>query len=157
MFCSWTHQPDTLNHCRIWVSLSRDTQTQPFPPLCLISVQSQAYDSNSIRKKISYNRPPKDLLLISDYFVIFGASFHLKLSVAVFCISSNDRTSLYYIFKTSDASCFNLVFPFSFGQIQDWFSTVRPWKRENTSSMKVEVGKSYVMKALVYPLYLPHR
>ena len=30
MFCSLTYQPDTLNACRLYVSLIQDTQTQPF-------------------------------------------------------------------------------------------------------------------------------
>ena len=128
MFCSLTYQPNTLNlnHCRIWVSSSQDTQTQQFPPLvCLISVESQAYDSNSIQKKVSYNRPPEKLLLIIDSYVIFGVYFIWKTTVAVRISSKDTNTTLHNsttFFKRYMPPTSIWHFPFSFGQID--FCTV---------------------------------
>ena len=141
-FCSLSYQPDTLNLCRIWMTLSQDIQTQPFPPQCLNSVQSQADDSNSIKRK-SYSRSTKTTLIINSY-VIFRALLHLKNGRC--CLHfwqwhnitplqfSKQYTlpALVWYFPFRLARSIFLLFVHEGGKIPDWSSTV-------------------------YPLYLPHR
>ena len=83
--------------------------------------QSQAYDSISMRKKISYNRPPKHLLLIIESYVVFGALLHLKKRPLLFVFLAMTQHHSTTICKMIDALCFDLVFSFSFGQTQDQF------------------------------------
>ena len=108
---------------------AQDDQTQTFTPLCLILVQAQAYESNSIGKKILYNRQPKNWLLIIDSYVIFGVYFVWKTTVAVRISSNDTNTTLHNsttFFKMLDAPYLNVEFPFLFGQI--YFCTVRTWR-----------------------------
>ena len=74
--------------------LKQNTQTQPFPPPCLIPVQSQADDSNSIRKKISNNRPPKKGWLLLIPMLYLELCFIWKTAVAVPISSSDTNKTL---------------------------------------------------------------
>ena len=127
------------------MSSSQDSQTQPFPPLCLNSVQSQADDFNSIQKKISYSGPPKQKPQIIDYYICyiwgFVSSGKRPLLFAFMAMTQHRSTT---IFKIIDALCFDNVFPFSFGMID--FSSVCKWRRENNRLTKIDVGISYVLK-----------
>ena len=83
------------------MSLSQDTQTQPFSPLCLNLVQSQADEFISIQKKSRIVDPlHKQKPLITHSYVVFGALFNLRMTISV-CIFGNDTALLYFNFQNN--------------------------------------------------------
>ena len=153
MFCSLTYQPGTLNSCRIWVSLSRDTQTQPIPPQFLNLVQSQANEPGSIRKSRTVDHPKT----ANDWFLCNISGFVSSENRCYFDCWQWHNITLLQMSKLSTFPALIWYFSFRLARLIFLLSVHGGGKIPHRSGSRWENRMFWKLYSSIYPLHLPHK